>query len=111
VALSRGDTTDPALGPKLPQIFALHGIQPLLVKMFPVSVTHLGNPRWEVWESRLETARQATDRAHDESIKRLGIEYGRVLERYAEEAAVAGRDLVEIQSTPLFATVGRRLPE
>jgi len=111
VALSRGDTTDPAVGPKLPELFALHGIQPLSVRMFPVSVTRLGNPPWEVWENRLETARQAASRARDDSIKRLGIEYGRVLERYAEEAAVAGRDLVEIQSTLLFATVGRRLAE
>ena len=111
VALSRGDTTDPAVGPKLSQIFAQHGIQPLTVKMFPVSVTRIGNPPWDVWENRLETARQAADHARDDSIRRLGIEYGHLLERYAEEAAVAGRDLVEIQSTLLFATAGRRLAE
>ncbi len=111
VALSRGDTTDPAIGPKLPQIFAQHGIQPLTVQMFPVSVTRIGNPSWDVWENRLEVARQATQAARDEAIRRLGIEYRRVLERYAEEAAVAGRALVEIQSTLLFATAGKRLAE
>jgi SAM-dependent methyltransferase len=111
VALSRGDTTDPAVGPKLPQIFAQHGIHPLSVQMFPVSVTRIGNPPWEIWENRLEVARQATERARDEAIRRLGIEYRQVLERYAEEAAVAGRDLVEIQSTLLFATAGSRLSE
>lgn len=111
VALSRGDTTDPAVGPKLPQAFAQHGIQPLTVQMFPVSVTRIGNPPWEIWENRLEVARQATQALRDEAIRRLGVEYRRMLERYAEEAAVAGRDLVEIQSTLLFATAGRRLAE
>ncbi len=111
VALSRGDTTDPAIGPKLPRIFAEHGIQPLTVQMFPVSVTRIGNPPWEIWENRLEVARQATQAARDEAIRRLGIEYRQVLERYAEEAAVAGRALVEIQSTLLFATAGRRISE
>ena len=79
--------------------------------MFPVSVTRIGNPRWAIWENRLEVARQATERARDEAIRRLGIEYRQLLERYAEEAAVAGRELVEIQSTLLFATAGRRLAE
>ena len=111
VALSRGDTTDPAIGPKLPQIFAQHGIQPLTVQMFPVSVTRIGNPPREIWENRLEVARRATQAARDDAIRRLGIEYRQVLERYAEEAAVAGRALVEIQSTLLFATAGKRLPE
>ena len=111
VALSRGDTTDPAVGPRLTQIFAQHGIQPLSVRMFPVSVTRIGNPPWEIWENRLEVARQATERARDEAIRRLGIEYRQLLERYAEEAAVAGCEFVEIQSTPLFATSGRRLAE
>lgn len=111
VALSRGDTTEPAVGPKLPQIFTQHGIQLLSINVFPVSAARIGNPPWAVWENRLETARQATDHARNESIKRLGIEYGHVLERYAEEAVVAGRELVEIQSTLLFATAGRRLAE
>jgi ubiquinone/menaquinone biosynthesis C-methylase UbiE len=111
VALSHGDTTDPAVGPKLPQIFAQHRIQPLSVQMFPVSITRLGNPPWEIWESRLETARVASEQARDESIRRLGIEYRKLLERYAEDAAVAGRELVEIQSTLLFATAGRRMAE
>lgn len=111
VALSRGDTSDPAVGPKLTQIFAQHGIRPLSVRMFPVSVTQLGNPEWSIWENRLEVARQATADARDEAIRRLGIEYRQLLERYAAEAAVAGPDLVEIQSTLLFATAGRRLAE
>ena len=111
VALSRGDTTDPAIGPKLPQIFAQHGIQPLTVQMFPVSVARIGNPPWETWENRLEMARRAIQAARDEAIRRLGIEYRQVLERYAAEAVVAGRALVEIQSTLLFATAGKRLPE
>ncbi len=111
VALSRGDTTEPALGPKLAQSLVQHGVQPLTVQMFPVSVTRIGNPPWEIWENRLEMARQATQAVRDEAIRRLGIEYRRVLERYAEEAAVAGRDLIEIQSTLLFATAGRRVAE
>ncbi len=111
IALSRGDTSDPAVGPKLTQIFAQHGIRPLGVRMFPVSLTRIGNPEWDVWENRLEVARVATAQARDEAIRRLGIDYRQLLERYAEEAAVAGPELVEIQSTLLFATAGRRLAE
>ncbi len=111
VALSRGDTRDPAVGPKLPQIFAQHGIEPLSVRMFPVSVARLGNPPWDIWENRLETAHRAAEQARDEAIRRLGVEYRQLLERYAEEAAVAGRELVEIQCTLLVATAGRRTAE
>lgn len=106
VALSRGDTTDPAVGPKLPQLFLQHGIRPRSVRVFPVSQTRIGALREPVWENRIDTARRATASARDEAIRRLGLDYCHALERYAEEAAVAGREFVEIQTTLLFATAG-----
>jgi len=36
--------TDPAVGPKLPNLFAQNGITPLGVHLFPVSRAQLGAP-------------------------------------------------------------------
>jgi hypothetical protein len=59
----------------------------------------------------LETARVATEQAREESIRRLGLDYCKVLERYAEEAAAAGPEFIEVQTTLLYATAGTRLAE
>ena len=108
VAMARGDVTDPAIGPKLPALFARRGIEPLSVTLFPVSTARLGAPEPAVWASRRESVQQAVDRSPDESIRRLGTDYLKLLDRYAEEAAGAGSGFVEIQNTMLFATLGRR---
>src|ERR671919_725016 len=42
VAEARGDSTEPSIGPKLPTIFARHGIEPIDVRLFPVSQVQLG---------------------------------------------------------------------
>ncbi|MBA3887226.1 MAG: methyltransferase domain-containing protein [Acidobacteria bacterium] len=108
LSLARGDSTDPSVGPKLPTLFASNGIEPLSVHLFPVSRAQLGPPADAVWEARRAAVQQAADRVPDESIKRLGQDYIKTLDRYAGDARAAGRGFVEIQNTMLFATVGQR---
>jgi hypothetical protein len=103
-----GGVADPSVGPKVPVLFAQHGIEPLAVHLFPVSVSHLGAPAPAVWESRRETVRELIGRAPDESVRRLGADYVKALDRYARQAGAAGAGFVEIQHTMLFATVGQR---
>ena len=50
----------------------------------------------------------AIAQAPDESLRRLGADYLKVLEQYARDATAAGAAFVEIQNTMLFATVGQR---
>jgi SAM-dependent methyltransferase len=108
VGRERGDATDPAVGPKLPTLFARSGIEPLNVQLFPVSRAQLGAPSKPVWEARRLAVQQVVERAADGGIRRLGQDYIKVLDQYAEEAKSAGAGFVEIQNTMLFATVGQR---
>jgi hypothetical protein len=48
------------------------------------------------------------EKAPNESIRRLGQDYLKVLDRYASAATAAGTGFVEIQNAMLFATVGQR---
>lgn len=109
LAQARGDTTDPAVGPKLPGLFAQSGIEPLRVHLFPVSRAQLGAPADAVWAERRDAIRAAADGAPDEAIGRQGRDYLKLLDRYAAEARTAGSAFVEIQNTMLFATVGQRV--
>lgn len=111
LATARGDNTDHPGGPTLPELFLEHGIQPLAVHLFPVAVTRLGAPPASVWSSRRDAVHAAIERAPDQALRRLGLDYIKLLDRYAEEAAAAGSRFVEIQNTMLFATVGQRPPE
>jgi SAM-dependent methyltransferase len=108
VARQRGDATDLAVGPKLPTLFARSGIDLLDVQLFPVSVARLGAPPAAVWEGRRQAVRQAIERAGDPGIRRLGMDYLKRLDEYAEDAKSAGAAFVELQNTMLFATVGQR---
>jgi SAM-dependent methyltransferase len=105
---ARGDSTDPSVGPKLPTLFAANGIEPLGVHLFPVSRAQLGPPADGVWDARRTAVQAAAERAADEGIRRLGQDYIKTLDRYAEDARGAGAGFVEIQNTMLFATVGQR---
>ena len=102
-----GDATDLAVGPKVSTVFERHGIEPVDIRLFPVSLARLGAPAPAVWEARRDVIRGAIDRVQEESLRQLGAEYLRVLDSYAREADAAGRRFVEIQSTMLFATVGQ----
>lgn len=103
-----GDATNPSVGPTLPTLFAQNGIEPLSVHLFPVSRAQLGAPSKAMWDARRSGVQAEIDRAPGVSIRRMGQDYMKLLDRYATEASAAGSAFVEIQNTMLFATVGQR---
>ncbi len=103
-----GGATDLAVGPKVSAIFTRHGIEPTAIRLFPVSLARLGSPAPGVWDARREIVRRAIARVQDDTLRRLGDDYLSALERYVDEATAAGKRFVEIQSTMLFATVGKK---
>jgi SAM-dependent methyltransferase len=107
-AAARDEPAATAVGPLLPGMFAAHGIEPLSVQLFPVSVAHVGAPPEALWESRRKAVRDAVNDAPNESLRRLGSDYLKAIERYAAEARAAGSSFVEIQNTLLIATAGQR---
>jgi hypothetical protein len=109
-ALERNDGTDPAIGPRLPTTFARFDIEPSSVRLFPVSVAHLGPPSSLIWADRRKTVELTLGRVADAAIRALGTEYLEVLGRYEQDAKDAGGHFVEIQNTMLFATSGRTGP-
>jgi ubiquinone/menaquinone biosynthesis C-methylase UbiE len=108
LASERRDVTEPSIGPKLAGIFARHGIEPIEVRLFPVSLTQLGVPPPELWVERRARIERALARAATDDVKMLGREYVALLEAYEHEAREAGAAFVEIQNTMLFATVGQK---
>ena len=106
LAISRAEMPAAAVGPLIPGMFAAHGIEPDSVRLFPVSVAHLGTPSATLWESRRAAVDEAIGRAPDESLRRLGSDYRKAIDQYARDAERAGSSFVEIQNTMLFATVG-----
>jgi SAM-dependent methyltransferase len=102
----RGDRS--AVGPNLPERFARHGIEPLSVRLFPVSRTSLGPPPPPVWQARRTAVERALRTARSDAAAWLGREYLDVLTAYEREANAAGSSFVEIQNTMLFATVGQK---
>jgi ubiquinone/menaquinone biosynthesis C-methylase UbiE len=108
LADAKGDMSEPAIGPQLPTLFAQSGIEPLSVHVFPVSSAHLGSPSPDLWQNRRANVAEQIEKAPDESIRRLGQDYLKVLDRYAKAAGTAGPGFVEIQNAMLFATVGQR---
>lgn len=97
-----------AIGPNLPEMFARHGIEPLSVRLFPVSQAWLGPPAASVWQSRREAVERCLRTAPSDAAEWLGREYLDVLTGYEREATAAGASFVEIQNTMLFATVGQK---
>ena len=109
LAASRGDSTDSSIGPKLPGLFARHQVEPLDVKLFPVSRTQLGLPSETMWQERRARLEAAVAQATTDDVKALGQEYLVLFDAYRAEAQQAGASFVEIQNTMLFATVGQKL--
>ena len=97
-----------AIGPRLPELFARHGIEPLSVRLFPVSQTWLGPPDASVWQARRAAVETSLRSARSDAAAWLGREYLDVLTSYEREANEAGSSFVEIQNTMLFATVGQK---
>jgi SAM-dependent methyltransferase len=104
----RGESPAAAVGPLVPGLLATAGVEPVAVKLFPVSVAHLGVPPPSFWDSRRGAVRLAISRAPDESLRRLGADFLKAIDQYARDASTAGPAFVEIQNTMLFATVGQR---
>lgn len=107
-AVARDEPAATAVGPRVPGLFAAHGIEPLSVQLFPVSVAHVGAASESMWEARRRAVRDAVDNAPNESLRRLGADYLKAIDRYASDARAAGATFVEIQNTLLFATAGQR---
>jgi SAM-dependent methyltransferase len=107
-AAARDESAASAVGPQVPGLFAANGIEPLSVQLFPVSVSHVGAPPEEVWATRRKAVQEAIADTPNESLRRLGSDYLKAIDRYAKDARAAGSTFVEIQNTLLFATAGQR---
>lgn len=108
IALAGARTDRAPVGPNLPGMFARHGIEPTLVRLFPVSQTFLGPPAPALWQARRAAVESALNSSPSEAAAWLGREYLDVLTAYEREANAAGPSFVEIQNTMLFATVGQK---
>jgi SAM-dependent methyltransferase len=106
-AASHGESTDPGIGPRLPVLFAAAGIDPVMVRLFPVPHVRLGAPPEEVWKARHDAVDRTLDGASD-LVRALGQRYLAALDQYERESRTADGVFVEIQNTMLFATVGQR---
>jgi SAM-dependent methyltransferase len=104
---ARGERTDDQIGPKLPALFAAHDIEPIDVRMFPVSHTRLQPPSPEEWKARRDAVQRVVERVTRKDVRELGRELVLALTTYEAEAAAAAA-FVEIQHTMLFATVGQK---
>jgi len=97
-----------AVGPNLPRLFSERGIEPIDVRLFPVSRTLLGPPDAAVWASRRSVVENALSGGASDAARWLGRDYLDTLATYEAEAKKAGSSFVEIQHTMLFATVGQK---
>lgn len=105
---AHGDTTGPAVGPHVSAVFGTCGIEPISVQLFPVSVSHIGQPSAALWQARRDAINAALRAEADPEVVALGREYLGILNGYEADAARAGANFVEIQNTMLVATVGER---
>jgi SAM-dependent methyltransferase len=108
VTTSRGEKTETEIGPRLPGLFAHHGIEPINVRLFPVSHAWLGPPPPAVWAARRKSVADGVTQAGSDLARSAGEDYLAALSAYEADAAQAGTAFVEIQNTMLFATVGQR---
>ena len=108
VVTARGDSADMAIGPKLPGLFAEHGIEPVGVRLFPVSNAALGPLPADVWAARRASVESAMQQVSSSEAQSAGRTYLAALDAYEAEAGRAGSTFVEIQNTLLFAAVGQK---
>jgi len=104
---AHGERTDARIGPKLPALFAAHDIEPIDVRLFPVSHTRLSPPLPDEWKERRDAVQQVLERVTRKDVRELGLELLLALTAYEAEATAATA-FVEIQHTMLFATVGQK---
>ena len=108
LAVSRGDTQDAKVGPRLPTLFAQAGIAPAEVQLFPVSVTRLEPPPARIWAARRAAVDAGSASVSDPAVRAAAAEYMRALSAYETAAQSAAAGFTEIQSTLLFSVVGQR---
>jgi SAM-dependent methyltransferase len=109
LAVARGERTSAKVGPRVPMLLAAHRVEPLDVRLFPVSQIQLGAPPASLWRERRARVERALERAAADAARGFGAELLEGLDRYAAEAEQAGQTFVEIQITMLLATVGQKL--
>jgi hypothetical protein len=90
-------------------MFSERGLEPIEVRLFPVSQTLLGPPDASVWASRRSIVERALSSGGSDAARWLGRDYLDTLKAYEAEATQAGSSFVEIQHTMLFATVGQKI--
>ena len=105
---ARGERTDDRIGPKLPALFAANGIEPIDVRLFPVSHTRLAPPPAEEWRERRGAVQRVLDLVTRKDVRELGRELLHALTTYETEASNAPAAFTEIQHTMLFAAVGQK---
>jgi SAM-dependent methyltransferase len=105
---ARGERTDDRIGPKLPTLFAAHGIETIDVRVFPVSHTSLVPPSADAWKERRAAVQRVVDQVTRKDVRELGRELLYSLTAYEAESSSAGAGFVEIQHTLLFAAVGQK---
>lgn len=103
-----GDHPDGNVGPRVATLMDQHGIEPLSVRLFPVSQARIGTPPPTVWTDRLRRVQKLVDGVTTDAARAAGRVYLDALSRYAADAEAAGQSFVEIQNTLLFATVGQK---
>ena len=108
LADARGDRADTGIGPKLPSLFATHGIEPVDVRLFPVSQAQLGAPAPQVWSDRKRAVESSLTGNAPDGARAAARAYLDALAAYEQEATAAGSAFVELQNTLLFATVGQK---
>ena len=104
---ARGERTLDQIGPQLPSLFAGRGIEPIEVRLFPVSHTRLQPPTPEEWAERRDAIQRVIERAARKDVRELGRELLHALGAYEAEASAAVA-FTEIQHTMLVATVGQK---
>ena len=109
LAAARDERSEAKVGPKVPTLLAAHNVEPLDVRLFPVSQIQLGAPAASLWSERRARVERVLEQAKADAARASGNELLELLERYAAEAKQAGQAFVEIQITMLFATVGQKL--
>ena len=110
IALAGGRGDRSAIGPNLPAMFARHGIEPLSVRLFPVSQTWLGPPDASDWQAR----RAAVEASLRSPVRRRGLAWPRVSRRADLLRARSQRRGIVVRrdsNTMLFATVGQNAAE
>jgi hypothetical protein len=108
LAEARDDTTHPSVGPRVPSLLDSCRIEPVDVRVFPVSQVQLGAPPAEVWTGRRARVHAAMSAPSSTSVSNAGRDFIAALDAYQRDAALAGAGFVEIQNTMLFATVGQK---